>query len=153
MVGQPPRALTMASKHLQSWPGIYPSFPSNYEVCMFKTAESLGLRFYKCFLFYINVFSELNEDYIFCWQERAIRKTEAEAVSSPLGFSNWAWQMNGHGVVTPVPLFSTAASSGFSSTKPLFSGSLHPLNITQNNKLFVPSPANDTSSLYHDLKN
>ncbi|XP_004307425.1 PREDICTED: ethylene-responsive transcription factor RAP2-7-like isoform X1 [Fragaria vesca subsp. vesca] len=39
-----------------------------------------------------------------------------QAVSSPR-FSNWAWQMNGNNNnVTPVPVFSIAASSGFSSS-------------------------------------
>lgn len=37
-----------------------------------------------------------------------------EANTLPL-FSNWPWKMQSHGVVTPVPLLSSAASSGFES--------------------------------------
>ncbi|XP_017237047.1 APETALA2-like protein 3 isoform X1 [Daucus carota subsp. sativus] len=84
------------------------------------------------------------------YEDRATRKPEAEAGPS-LGFTNWAWQMNGQGIVTPVPLFSTAASSGFSSTTPLFSGTLLQSNA-QNKKLCVPSPANGTP-LYYGGKN
>lgn len=83
-------------------------------------------------------------------QERATRKPEAEAGPS-LGFTNWAWQMNGQGIVTPVPVYSTAASSGFSSTTPLFSGTLLPPNA-QNKKLCLSLPANGTP-LYYGGKN
>lgn len=84
------------------------------------------------------------------YEERATRKPEAGAGPS-LGFTNWAWQMNGQGIVTPVPVFSTAASSGFSSTTPLFSGTLLPPNA-QNKKLCLSSPANGTP-LYYGGKN
>ncbi|KAL8090546.1 hypothetical protein AgCh_039844 [Apium graveolens] len=84
------------------------------------------------------------------YEERATRNPEGEAGPS-LGFTNWAWQMNGQGIVTPVPVFSTAASSGFSSTAPLFSGTLLPPNA-QNKKLCLSSPANG-SPLYYGGKN
>lgn len=84
------------------------------------------------------------------YEERATRKPEAEA-GPPLGFTNWAWQMNGQGIVTPVPVYSTAASSGFSSTTPLFSGTLLPPNA-QNKKLCLSLPANGTP-LYYGGKN
>ncbi|CAI9773924.1 unnamed protein product [Fraxinus pennsylvanica] len=46
-------------------------------------------------------------------KERAAgMNTEANAL--PV-FSNWPWKMQSHGVVTPVPLLSSAASSGFES--------------------------------------
>ncbi|KAF8396640.1 hypothetical protein HHK36_018264 [Tetracentron sinense] len=49
------------------------------------------------------------------YEERAIEK-RVDVGSSP-GLSKLAWQMHGsHGGATPMPMFSTAASSGFSST-------------------------------------
>ena len=51
---------------------------------------------------------------LFVWQERATeRRIEA---SSSQGLPNWGWQMHGQVTATPMPLFSTAASSGFSSS-------------------------------------
>ncbi|KAL2227796.1 UNVERIFIED_CONTAM: APETALA2-like protein 3 [Sesamum indicum] len=48
-------------------------------------------------------------------QETAATRISGEAVALP-GLSNWPWKMPSHGVVAPVPLFSSsAASSGFSS--------------------------------------
>uniref|UniRef100_A0A5B6YPX7 Uncharacterized protein n=2 Tax=Davidia involucrata TaxID=16924 RepID=A0A5B6YPX7_DAVIN len=61
------------------------------------------------------------------YEGRAIGKM-AEAIPLP-GFPNWAWQMHGQGMVAPVPLFSTAASSGFaSSATTALSTTLPPLN-------------------------
>ncbi|KAK3001500.1 hypothetical protein RJ639_021746 [Escallonia herrerae] len=84
------------------------------------------------------------------YEDRATGKREAEAVPS-LGFSNWAWQMHGHGLVTPVPLLSTAASSGFSSmTSSPFPSSLLPVNAqNKTTKLCLPTAANDASLLYN----
>ncbi|KAL1819275.1 hypothetical protein ACET3Z_014144 [Daucus carota] len=45
----------------------------------------------------------------------AMKNMEAQVVPSH-GISNWEWQRNNLGVVNPLPLLSTAASSGFSST-------------------------------------
>lgn len=48
------------------------------------------------------------------YEERATeRRIEA---SSSQGLPNWGWQMHGQVTATPMPLFSTAASSGFSSS-------------------------------------
>ncbi|XP_011077024.1 AP2-like ethylene-responsive transcription factor TOE3 isoform X2 [Sesamum indicum] len=48
-------------------------------------------------------------------KETAATRISGEAVALP-GLSNWPWKMPSHGVVAPVPLFSSsAASSGFSS--------------------------------------
>ncbi|KAF5447079.1 hypothetical protein F2P56_032658 [Juglans regia] len=45
-------------------------------------------------------------------EERATDKRTA--LGSPHGLLNWEWQMHGQVSATPMPLFSTAASSGFS---------------------------------------
>ncbi|KAL2486408.1 Uncharacterized protein Adt_31164 [Abeliophyllum distichum] len=59
-------------------------------------------------------------------QERAIgMKTEANAL--PV-FSNWPWKIQSHGVITPVPLLSSAASSGFSLATIPHSNSVMSLN-------------------------
>ncbi|KAL2455696.1 Ethylene-responsive transcription factor RAP2-7 [Abeliophyllum distichum] len=59
-------------------------------------------------------------------KERATgMKTEANAL--PV-FSNWPWKMQSHGVITPVPLLSSAASSGFSLTTIPHSNSVMSLN-------------------------
>ncbi|KAL3520655.1 hypothetical protein ACH5RR_018804 [Cinchona calisaya] len=47
-------------------------------------------------------------------EERA-RKMKPEGIPLP-GLSNWPWRMHCHGMITSVPLFSSAASSGFSTT-------------------------------------
>lgn len=50
---------------------------------------------------------------LFSKQERATgMNTEANAL--PV-YSNWPWKMQSHGVITPVPLLASAASSGFES--------------------------------------
>ncbi|CAK9142962.1 unnamed protein product [Ilex paraguariensis] len=56
-----------------------------------------------------NVYSGFSPHY----EESAMGK-RSEAISLP-GLAHWAWQMKNHGVVTPVPQFCVAASSGFSS--------------------------------------
>ncbi|KAA8539367.1 hypothetical protein F0562_026059 [Nyssa sinensis] len=85
-------------------------------------------------------------------EERAIGK-RAEAIPLP-EFSNWAWQAHGRGVVAPIPLFSTAASSGFaSSTTTALSATLPPLNPQNKTahayKLWLPSPPTNTSHYYN----
>ncbi|KAK4480309.1 hypothetical protein RD792_013378 [Penstemon davidsonii] len=49
--------------------------------------------------------------------------TNAEAVPLP-EFSNWPWKIQSHGMVTPMPILSSAASSGFSSVTIPYSSSL-----------------------------
>ncbi|CAN6556854.1 unnamed protein product [Malus baccata var. baccata] len=71
-------------------------------------------------------------------QERATEKRLALGSQGP---PNWAWQM--HGQVTPMPLFSTAASSGFSFSANAPAAAVHPLqppNPTALNLCFA-SPA------------
>ncbi|KAI3470434.1 hypothetical protein Pfo_027097 [Paulownia fortunei] len=55
-------------------------------------------------------------------KERAMA-VSAEAIPLP-GLSNWPWKMQSHGVFNTVPLLSSAASSGFSSTTTPYSNSL-----------------------------
>ncbi|XP_042512849.1 APETALA2-like protein 3 isoform X2 [Macadamia integrifolia] len=81
------------------------------------------------------------------FEERAIEKR----VEAP-GLSNWAWQMHSHGngSVNPVPPFSTAASSGFSSTSAASSAALfepHPGSIQQCH--YPPSTAYPTNASYY----
>ncbi|KAL0303065.1 UNVERIFIED_CONTAM: APETALA2-like protein 1 [Sesamum radiatum] len=57
-------------------------------------------------------------------KETAATRMSGEAVALP-GLSNWPWKMPSHGVVAPVPLFSSsAASSGFSSATSPYLNSL-----------------------------
>ncbi|KAK9289770.1 hypothetical protein L1049_007929 [Liquidambar formosana] len=58
------------------------------------------------------IWNGLNSSFFPIYKERAIEK-RMEVDSAPM----WAWQIQGlYGGATPVPLFSTAASSGFSSS-------------------------------------
>ncbi|KAE7996901.1 hypothetical protein FH972_001583 [Carpinus fangiana] len=89
-----------------------------------------------------------------CNRERLVSATEkkVETVSLPR-FSSWAWQMQGNGIVTPMPVFSSAASSGFSSpTTTAPSATLQPnwQNNSAHNLCFpLPStPNTNTSSNY-----
>ncbi|KAK9279665.1 hypothetical protein L1049_013345 [Liquidambar formosana] len=50
------------------------------------------------------------------YEERATEKRSEVCYSQ--GFPNWGWQMHGQVSATPMQLFSTAASSGFSSSAP-----------------------------------
>nr|WAK85948.1 transcription factor AP8 [Nothapodytes nimmoniana] len=69
----------------------------------------------------------------FTSNEQSGKGKKAEAV--PLTeLSNWKRMMNNHDIVTQVPLFSTAASSGFPSTSTAFPPALHPLS-TQNKSM------------------
>ncbi|XP_016475255.1 ethylene-responsive transcription factor RAP2-7 isoform X2 [Nicotiana tabacum] len=59
---------------------------------------------------------------------------KVEATSSP-GFPNWAWKIHSQGLVTPVPVFSSAASSGFSTTTTLYPNTL----LLPSNQLRLPT--------------
>ncbi|XAR56107.1 hypothetical protein NMG60_11036438 [Bertholletia excelsa] len=64
----------------------------------------------KCPPFYPSIYPSLKPNY----EERALGRS---ADAFPLAtFSDWAWQVQGHGMVIPVQPFSTAASSGFASS-------------------------------------
>ncbi|XP_057475833.1 APETALA2-like protein 1 [Actinidia eriantha] len=85
------------------------------------------------------------------YEERALGKA-AEALPSQPAFSNWAWQVQSHSVVSPAALFPTAASSGFASSPITTLSPPLPLQIPQNkttHKLFPPTPANTISHFYH----
>nr|QNI23736.1 AP2/ERF transcription factor [Camptotheca acuminata] len=81
------------------------------------------------------------------YEEGTIGK-RTEAIPSP-EFSNWAWQAHRRGMdmVAPMPLFSTAASSGFASSATTALSatlpSLNPQNKTAD-QLCLPSPSTDT---------
>nr|QNI23737.1 AP2/ERF transcription factor [Camptotheca acuminata] len=84
------------------------------------------------------------------YEERAIGK-RAEAIPSPR-FSNWAWQAQGQGMDTPMPLFSTAASSGFaSSATTALSTTLPPTNQHSRtaHKFFLPMSPFSTSHYFN----
>ncbi|KAM3739578.1 hypothetical protein ACB098_08G033500 [Castanea mollissima] len=88
-------------------------------------------------------------------EERATEKRIA--LGSSHGLPNWAWQMHGQVSATPMPLFSTAASSGFSfSATPPSAAILpsKPLNSTAHN-IFLSSSATaaaNTSQYYYQMK-
>ncbi|GLT53573.1 hypothetical protein SLA2020_268360 [Shorea laevis] len=85
-------------------------------------------------------------------EERATEKRIA--LGSSHGPANWAWQMHGQVSATPMPLFSTAASSGFSfSATPPSAAILpsKPRNSTAHNLCFTSSvtvAANASQYLY-----
>ncbi|XP_062171886.1 ethylene-responsive transcription factor RAP2-7 isoform X3 [Alnus glutinosa] len=86
-------------------------------------------------------------------EERATEKRIA--LGSSHGPANWAWQMHGQVSATPMPLFSTAASSGFSfsATPPSAAilPSKQPRNSTTHNLCFTSSAtvaANASQYLY-----
>nr|QNI23738.1 AP2/ERF transcription factor [Camptotheca acuminata] len=88
-----------------------------------------------------------------------VRATEKRIeVGSSLGLPHWAAQMHGRANATPMTLFSTAASSGFSSpATTAFSAAIHPSkppNPTSLNLCFSSSPvaANNTSQYYYQMK-
>ncbi|XP_010253487.1 PREDICTED: ethylene-responsive transcription factor RAP2-7 isoform X2 [Nelumbo nucifera] len=82
------------------------------------------------------------------------RMAEKRAEVGSLGLSNWAWQMHGHsgGTATPMPLFSTAASSGFSSSTANASSAAlpppPPLN-TSHQHYYPPNPTNPMANTSH----
>ncbi|XWS53228.1 hypothetical protein CRYUN_Cryun11dG0139800 [Craigia yunnanensis] len=72
-------------------------------------------------------------------EERAMVKTVE--LGPPQGLPDWAWQMHGQVSATPMPLFSTAASSGFSfSATPTSAAILpsKPFNPTTHNLVSPP---------------
>ncbi|XP_059666138.1 ethylene-responsive transcription factor RAP2-7-like isoform X2 [Cornus florida] len=81
-------------------------------------------------------------------EERAMGK-RAVGIHPP-GFANWAWQMHGNNTVSPVPLFSNAASSGFSSATALSTTvpQLNPHDMTTQ-KLCIPTPPTGSSHFYN----
>ncbi|XP_038706330.1 ethylene-responsive transcription factor RAP2-7-like isoform X2 [Tripterygium wilfordii] len=78
---------------------------------------------------------------------------EKRLESNSQGRLNWAWQMHGQAGANPMPLFSTAASSGFSFAATPPSAAIlpsKPLNLTANNPRFTTptSTATHTPHLY-----
>ncbi|OAY37919.1 hypothetical protein MANES_11G139300v8 [Manihot esculenta] len=72
-------------------------------------------------------------------------------LGSSQGLPNWAWQMHGHVTATPMTMFSTAASSGFSFSATPPSAATLPsktLNQAAQNLCFTP-PATMTPSSSH----
>ncbi|GAV71374.1 AP2 domain-containing protein [Cephalotus follicularis] len=77
-------------------------------------------------------------------------------LGSAKGFPNWAWQMHGQVGATPIPLFSNAASSGFSFSATSSSTSIlpsKPLNPATHNFRFtsLASTATNHSQLYYEM--
>ncbi|KAE8038924.1 hypothetical protein FH972_011388 [Carpinus fangiana] len=88
-------------------------------------------------------------------EERATEKRIA--LGSSHGPANWAWQMHGQVGATPLPLFSTAASSGFSFSATPPSAAILPLkprNSTAHNLCFTSSPsvATNASQYLYQMK-
>lgn len=88
---------------------------------------------------------------VFVKQERAKDKRIEPADTSQ--FPGWAWQMHRQGSATPMPLFSTAASSGFSfsATPPLAAPvTLHATTNPQSaHNLCFASPATTSANTFH----
>ncbi|KAL0289712.1 UNVERIFIED_CONTAM: APETALA2-like protein 1 [Sesamum calycinum] len=75
-------------------------------------------------------------------KETAATRMSGEAVALP-GLSNWPWKMPSHGVIAPVPLFSSsAASSGFSSATSPYLNSL----------MSLTSAAQFPATAFHSLR-
>ncbi|XVF05626.1 hypothetical protein REPUB_Repub05bG0189000 [Reevesia pubescens] len=92
----------------------------------------------------------------FTSEERAMVK-RVELSSPPQGLPDWAWQIHGQVSATPMPLFSTAASSGFSfSATPPSAAILpsKPLNPTTHSLCFASSTstATNTPQTYFQMK-
>ncbi|KAJ0084758.1 hypothetical protein Patl1_30796 [Pistacia atlantica] len=88
-------------------------------------------------------------------EERATEKRTE--LGPPQGLPNWAWQTHGHVSATSMPMFSTAASSGFSfSATPPTAAILSskPLNPAALNLCFTPSTATapNTSQFFYQMK-
>ncbi|KAJ4971278.1 hypothetical protein NE237_004377 [Protea cynaroides] len=82
-------------------------------------------------------------------EERAIEKRVEPGL--PV-FSNWAWQLHSHGggSVNPMPPFSTAASSGFSSTSAASSAAIHgPHSAISHQCHYPPSTAYPSNGSYY----
>ncbi|XVE79701.1 hypothetical protein DITRI_Ditri14bG0078900 [Diplodiscus trichospermus] len=84
---------------------------------------------------------------LFLSEERAtVKRVE---LGPPQGLPDWAWQMHGQVSATPMPLFSTAASSGFSFLATPPSAAIIPsksLNPTTQNLCFTSSTATSTTT-------
>ncbi|XWS75095.1 hypothetical protein CRYUN_Cryun01aG0055400 [Craigia yunnanensis] len=84
-------------------------------------------------------------------EERAMEK-RGEAVSSTR-FSNWAWQMQGNGNITPTQVFPIAASSGFCSSCATASSTTLPFNNSvQNVCLLTPATSTNNNSHYYSYR-
>ncbi|KAK8671651.1 hypothetical protein V6N13_038239 [Hibiscus sabdariffa] len=82
---------------------------------------------------------------------RAMPK-RTEAVPSTR-FSNWGWQIQGDGKVTPTPVFPIAASSGFSSSNAIASSTTPPFNNSGRNLcLATPATPTNTTSHYYNYR-
>ncbi|GLU11736.1 hypothetical protein SLE2022_284600 [Rubroshorea leprosula] len=79
-------------------------------------------------------------------------------LGSSQGLPEWGWQMNGQVTATSMPLFSTAASSGFSFAATLPSAATlptKPLNPTANHNLCFAPPATAVANnpeIYYQLR-
>ncbi|XP_022744319.1 ethylene-responsive transcription factor RAP2-7-like [Durio zibethinus] len=76
-------------------------------------------------------------------KERAMEK-RVEAVSSTR-FSDWPWQMQGNGNITPTPVFPIAASSGFAPSSATASSTTFPFNNSVRN-ICLPMPVTSTNN-------
>lgn len=85
----------------------------------------------------------------FCLQESVTEKRLA--LGSSQGIPDWPWQIHGQVNATQVPLFSAAASSGFSFSATHLPAAIHPPRqpgLTAHNLHFTPAKASLNSSQY-----
>ncbi|KAK4578945.1 hypothetical protein RGQ29_028850 [Quercus rubra] len=95
---------------------------------------------------HLPVWSGICPGYLQSYEGMATEKT-VEAVSSQR-LPSWGWQMQGNGIVAPVPLFSIAASSGFSSSTSTAPSATFPSNpqINSVQNPLLPLPTTSTSN-------
>ncbi|KAF3967999.1 hypothetical protein ACB098_06G171800 [Castanea mollissima] len=98
---------------------------------------------------HLPIWSGICPGYLQSYEGMATEKT-VEAVSSQR-LSSWGWQIQGNGIVGPVPLFSIAASSGFSSsttTAPSVTFPPNPqINSVQNSLLPLPTTSTSNTNI------
>ncbi|KAL4621349.1 hypothetical protein ACB092_06G220900 [Castanea dentata] len=98
---------------------------------------------------HLPIWSGICPGYLQSYEGMAAEKT-VEAVSSQR-LSSWGWQIQGNGIVAPVPLFSIAASSGFSSsttTAPSVPFPPNPeINSVQNSLLPLPTTSTSNTNI------
>lgn len=95
---------------------------------------------------HLPIWSGICPGYLQSYEGMATEKT-VEAVSSQR-LSSWGWQMQGNGIVAPVPLFSIAASSGFSSSTSTAPSATFPSNpqISSVQNPLLPLPTTSASN-------
>ncbi|KAF5467176.1 hypothetical protein F2P56_017031 [Juglans regia] len=98
------------------------------------------------------------ESHFHCNRERLMERVGGKIVEtvSSARFAKWAWQMQGNGIVSPTPVFSSAASSGFSSATSTIAASsaifpLNPQNNYVHNLGLLHLPTTSTTNISNSI--